>query len=112
MSDTKKLNIKEFRDMGLLQEVNRLFFHPLGLALSVSADDNDEFKLDEIWDYRDDPEGIIFDYANRDDESIKEAVAKANKVHAFMTKKHMTRNATLGFVVEPIAKKCDDNKDV
>jgi len=26
-------NIKEFREMGLLAEVNRVFFHPLGLAL-------------------------------------------------------------------------------
>ncbi len=112
MSDIKKLNIKEFRDMGLLQEANRLFFHPLGLALSVTADENDEFQLETIWDYRDDPEGIIFDYANRDDESIKQALTKASKVNAFMTKKHMTRNATLGFVVEPIVKKRAENEDV
>lgn len=108
MSDVKKLDIKEFREMGLLQEVNRLFFHPLGLALSVLEDDDGEFKLDAIWDYRDDPEGIIFDYANRDDESIKEALAKASNVNTLMTKKHESRNALLGFVVEPIVKKRDN----
>lgn len=105
MGEIKKLDIKEFREMGLLQEVNRLFFHPLGLALSVLEDDDGEFKLDAIWDYRDDLEGMIFDYANRDDASIKEALAKASSVHTFMAKKHEARHAQLGFVVEPIVKK-------
>ncbi len=37
----KKINIKEFREFGYLQEVNRRFLHPLGLALEVVIDDDD-----------------------------------------------------------------------
>ena len=40
--DPKEINLKEFRDFGYLQEVNRLFFHPLGLALIMECGDEDE----------------------------------------------------------------------
>jgi hypothetical protein len=54
------MDIKEFRELGFLQEVNRLFFHPLGLALEVVVEEDGDEHLGGIWDYRDDPEGIIF----------------------------------------------------
>lgn len=55
------MDIKEFRAKGLLQEANRLFFHPRGLALEVVVDDDTkEEKLGGIWDYRDDPVGIFY----------------------------------------------------
>lgn len=58
----KRIDIKEFRERGYLQEVNRLFFHPLGLALEVIIDEEDgSMHLGGIWDSRDDPEGILFD---------------------------------------------------
>ena len=80
MSEVKKMSIKEFREKGFLQEANRLFFHPLGLALEISVDwpegvtDEDKvlykdnpfnhpeavYSLGGVWDYRDDPEGILF----------------------------------------------------
>jgi len=60
MSEIKRINIKEFREKGFLQEANRLFFHPLGLALEVEINDDGTEKLGGIWDYRDDPEGITF----------------------------------------------------
>ena len=56
----KTMNIAEFREKGFLQEANRLFFHPLGLALSINIDESGEESLGEIWDYRDDPEGLLF----------------------------------------------------
>jgi len=64
----KRMNIQEFRNLGFLQEVNRLFFHPLGLALEVvvkcketpSVADSNEMLIGAIWDYRDDPEGVLF----------------------------------------------------
>ena len=31
------MNIREFRELGYLQEANRLFFHPHGLALEVTC---------------------------------------------------------------------------
>ena len=63
MADIKHLSIMEFQDMGLLQEVNRLWFHPRGLALSIAVPDDPEkpATLDGIWDSRDDPEGFMFD---------------------------------------------------
>lgn len=60
MADIKRIDIKEFREKGFLQEANRLFFHPLGLALEVIIDDDGNEKLGGVWDYRDDPEGIAF----------------------------------------------------
>lgn len=58
----KYLDLTEFRDLGYLQEVNRLFFHPLGLALEVytDTDTGDVTHLGGIWDYRGDPEGVLF----------------------------------------------------
>ncbi len=59
--DVKRIDIKEFRSKGFLQEANRLFFHPLGLALEVIINEEDgSEKLGGVWDYRDDPEGMLF----------------------------------------------------
>ena len=61
MTAIKRMDIKAFRNRGYLQEANRLFFHPLGLALEVIVDEEDgSVKLGGIWDSRDDPEGIVF----------------------------------------------------
>ena len=57
----KYMSIEEFKERGYLQEANRLFFHPLGLALEVSIDnDSGDIKLSGVQDNRDDPEGMIF----------------------------------------------------
>jgi len=59
--DIKRMSPKEFMDLGLLQEVNRLFLHPMGLALEVVVYlDNDSVVFGQVWDYRDDPDGMIF----------------------------------------------------
>ncbi|HLD89569.1 MAG TPA: hypothetical protein VI911_00875 [Patescibacteria group bacterium] len=61
MTTINRMDIKEFREFGFLQEANRLFFHPLGLALEIMIDDETgEECLGGIWDYRDDPEGMAF----------------------------------------------------
>jgi hypothetical protein len=56
------MDLREFVDLGYLQEVNRQFLHPLGLALEVivEPDDGGPARLGGIWDYRDDPEGMNF----------------------------------------------------
>lgn len=59
-TDIKYIDVKEFRELGFLQEANRQFFHPLGLALEVVVDEDGEESLGNIWDYRDDPEGILY----------------------------------------------------
>lgn len=75
MEKIKRIDIKEFREKGFLQEANRLFFHPLGLALEVIVDDKtkDE-KLGGIWDYRDDPEGMAFDVNMIDQKKIDHVI--------------------------------------
>jgi hypothetical protein len=62
MEKVKRIDIKEFREKGFLQEANRQFFHPLGLALEIIIDDDTgEVKsLGGVWDYRDDPEGMFY----------------------------------------------------
>jgi len=92
----KRIDIAEFREQGYLQEANRLFFHPLGLALEVVSEDSDCFscggrgefngvkcetcngtgtlhteKLGGVWDYRDDPEGMTFGPDMIDEDKIK-----------------------------------------
>ena len=66
-----RMDIKEFREKGFLHEANRLFFHPLGLALEVEIDTAGNEKLGGIWDYRDDPEGITFAEGCIDQQKIK-----------------------------------------
>lgn len=60
MDKIKYMPIKEFREKGFLQEANRLFFHPLGLAIEVKIDSSGNETLGGMWDYRDDPEGMLF----------------------------------------------------
>lgn len=87
----KYMTAKEFRDEGFLQEVNRQFFHPLGLALAVYVNDeelDDCFKV-SIWDDRHDPEGWFFAEGSLSQE-------KADKVYELMESKRITRNILLG----------------
>ena len=60
MSEIKHIDIKEFRERGYLQEANRRFFHPLGLALEVTQEEDGSEHLSGVWDYRKDPEGMEF----------------------------------------------------
>lgn len=72
-TDQKLMTVKEFWEFGLLQEANRLFFHPLGLALAlaVTAEEAEALEASEetlnstvmritVWDGREDPEGFEF----------------------------------------------------
>ena len=59
MSEPKTMSIKEFMDLGLLQELNRQFLHPRGLAMAVMID-GDRVTFAHICDYRDEPEGVEF----------------------------------------------------
>ena len=87
----KKIDIKEFCDEGYLQEVNRLFLHPLGMALSVIEDDDGNCTLGGIWDCRDDPEGMIFEHIYR---------KKKKNVNDKMKEKKAFRRESLGFEIQ------------
>lgn len=56
----KYLPLGEMLSEGYLQEANRLFFHPRGLALSLAVDRHGKPLELSVWDYREDEEGIIF----------------------------------------------------
>jgi len=112
MKDIKRIDIKEFRELGFLQELNRQFLHPMGMALDVSIDDDGNETLKGIWDYRDDPEGIIFDIANSDEERIKRFQENEERVANHIDKMIASRIETLGFGVEEIPKKINPLIDI
>jgi hypothetical protein len=102
MKDVKRIDIKEFREKGYLQELNRRFLHPLGLALEIISEDDGTEKLGGVWDYRDDEEGIYYDLANSDDERIERF--KENEFFVFneMMKRSEKRTEMFGSNIEPI----------
>lgn len=104
-SEVKFISAKEFREKGYLQELNRIFLHPLGLALVVIVEDNGEEKMGGIWDYRDDPEGIRYDYANPEfssPERVQAARKKRDMVLKELEARSPAREKALGFIIEPI----------
>ena len=77
----KYMNLQEFCQLGFLQEVNRQFFHPLGLALEVLCQDEDYAgaQLSGVCDYRDDPEGIVFIPGMIDSEKVERVQAERER---------------------------------
>lgn len=92
----KKMSVKEFRELGYLQELNRRFLHPLGLALEVVLEKDGSERLGEVWDSRDDPEGMIYGPNIIDSE-------KAMRIYYEAAKLGVTRLKQLGFVIQPEA---------
>lgn len=91
MTPTKMIDLKEFVEEGFLQEVNRQFFHPLGLALSFIATDDGDIQFHGILDYRYDPEGMIFNNPSKE---------KAATIEKY--KKTEERLKRFGWVIQPV----------
>lgn len=89
--------VSEFRKEGYLQEVNRLFFHPLGLALSVAVDEDGSESFGPIWDDRKDPAGIRF----ADDVIDEEFRSRVEKINKEFVGRFGARQAFLGYTVQP-----------
>lgn len=102
-SPVKRMSIAEFRELGFLQEANRLFFHPRGLALEVVTDDETgaTMRLGGIWDYREDPEGITYSDDMIDPEKIE-------RVQAELERHRPTREEMFGSVVQGGADDLDE----
>jgi hypothetical protein len=98
----------EFREQGYLQELNRQFFHPLGLALEVTVEEDGTEKLGGIWCYQEDPEGIQYDYANFSQERLTEARRKRDNISNVKNSRLKERHKALGYWIEPIIKEGDD----
>lgn len=103
-TDIKRMDIKEFREKGYLQELNRKFLHPLGLALEIVVDGDTE-TLGGVWDYREDKEGIYYDLANSDQERIDRFRTNTQFIDAELEFRSQNRSMELGFVIEPIPQK-------
>lgn len=97
MSDEgKMMTVKEFRELGLIQEINRRFLHPLGLALEVIIDqDTGEERIERIWDDRDDPEGLVYGPGMIDAE-------KARLIYDEEASRMYIRVQMLGFDIQPL----------
>ena len=98
----KKIDIKEFVDVGYLQEINRTFLHPLGLALTVKIDKNNNYQIDSILDFRDDDEGIYYDLANSDNKKLEKFKVKKENIERIKQIKEEKRKEKLGFNIEQI----------
>jgi hypothetical protein len=97
MSDEiKRIDIGEFQRLGFLQEVNRRVLHPAGLALEVIHEADGTVHLGGVWDYRDDPEGIIYTGAYATDLAEKAAL-----VDAEIERHREARERLLGSVIQP-----------
>lgn len=103
MNDYKKLDSTELIEKGYLQEVNRRFFHPLGLALCIEYDDESvENTRLYIIDCRDEPDGLIFDLNNSSNERNAEFLEKFNLIETELNIRKIKREKLLGFFIEPI----------
>ena len=95
--EIKTISVAEFRELGYLQELNRLFLHPLGLALSVAVVGEEE-TFGPIWDYRDDPGGIRIDESIIDDK----VRARAKRIEIERLEKTKTRLEEIGYIIQPL----------
>lgn len=99
--EVKRIDIAEFRERGYLQEANRQFFHPLGLAVEIIVDEETgKERLGGVWDYRDDPEGILFP---RETLATPEAREKADRVTNERIEKSKVRYRRYGYIIQPLA---------
>jgi len=99
------MDAKEFREKGYLQELNRRFLHPLGLALEISIEEDGTESLGRIWDYRGDPEGISYDIANpqySNEEQVEKFQKSFDFIEGEIKSRKMKRIDGVGFWVEPI----------
>lgn len=95
------MDISEFRALGFIQEINRLFLHPAGLALEVTVAGDGTETISGVWDYRDDPEGIAFGSGMMDE-------TKKTCVDRMREKKRVYREKTLGFHIQPCGEEADE----
>lgn len=99
MTHPKYGDIKSLLESGVIQEANRQFFHPLGLALEVIQEKDGTCSLGGIWDYTDNPSGISYDLSQFD---LNEFRQKAQIVSDLKESKSKARIEALGSVVQKL----------
>lgn len=98
---TAYVPVNELVVQGYLQEVNRRFFHPLGLALTVMIDDEnpEESSIIGVQDHRSDPDGMGFHESITTD---PEAARKQMNIDAEFAKREEARVKMFGSVIQKI----------
>ena len=91
--EMKKMMAEDFMDEGYLSEINRLFLHPLGLAMFVDPENN----VYGVFDSRDDPEGYIFA-----EEMMPRVKAHAEALEVERNKRFKVRLDELGYIIQPV----------
>jgi len=95
MADRKYIPLRELLDEGYVQEINRRFLHPLGLALEVRQQEDGSLVLGGVWDHRDDPEGLVF----------ADGVIERDKAYSVREQelvRKVDRQEALGFWIQPL----------
>lgn len=89
------IDVEEFRQQGYLQECNRRFFHPLGLALAIDVDPETgkATRITGVLDDRGDPEGWTYETLDP---------VKAQNVEDKLRERAPRRKALLGSIVQPV----------
>ena len=97
---TRWIDPAEFQRLGYLQEVNRQFLHPLGLALAVH-----EGAFAGVMDCRDDPEGVYFDEGTAAANAASRAWfdGLAELVMLEQNRRRSARRVRLGFWIQPLS---------
>lgn len=85
---------KQLLDIGYVQEVNRVFFHPLGLALCLMIEEDGTARIAGVLDYRSDPEGMEFAPGVLD-------LDKVRRIQVEQEARKPAREAALGFWIQP-----------
>lgn len=91
-----KLDPVELRSEGYLSEANRVFFHPLGLALAIISTEDDSWEV-AVLDGRDDPEGWNFS-----DELLPLIAENNAKIQAKQAALRDGRIEALGYWEQPV----------
>lgn len=100
----KYMNLDEFVSLGLLAEVNRRFFHPIGLALAYEITPAGKVvKLAGIQDFRDAPGGVSFgiqEWETAMDDRFYTFLQGKIRYNSELTKRAKKREKELGSVIE------------
>ena len=97
-SKTEMMPVDDFVNMGLLQEVNRIFFHPRGLAMAIGVTEEGEHVIMGVRDHRDSGVGVIFNPTSPVD------IDKYKSAEELLINRQNARQEKFGWTVEPLPK--------
>lgn len=111
-SQGEVLSVEEIRESGLLQEMNRQYLHPRGLALSVIAvKTKKKLKIVRFHGIQifNDEVGGEYGISRRDKDSIEKMGRKRDNIQKLFDKYKNTRIEKFGSEIEPIDTKTQTN---